>query len=190
MDAEQFDRLTRALSRHFSRRAAIAAALVGTAASRMGQAEAQDATPAPEGEKPVFMFVQTAELGRGEVNPAAGTPAADGTPLAGGGANFLLTLEGHSGQTIYFSDRPDRIFGALPTEDFLVNFGFTPVNPPNAALVANFAAGDGVVVLELIEPVYDPATNLLTYGIEALETYAGENLDPVLREQVTERLPA
>jgi hypothetical protein len=196
MDAERFDHLTRALGSRVSRRTALAAGLSGIGAIRQGGTAAQDATPAPgaipaaEGDNPVFMFVQTATSGRGEINPAAGTPTADGTPVPGGGASFLLTLEGHSGQTIYFSDRPDRVAGAIPTEDFLNGLGFSPANPPNAALVAEFDAGQGVVVLELLAPTYDPVTGLLTYGAEGIGAFAGERLESVTRDQIAERLPA
>jgi hypothetical protein len=136
------------------------------------------------------MFVETFASGRAEVNPGVGTPTADGTPVPGGGAPLLLTLEGHTGQTIYFSDRPDRIVGAVPTETFLGQLGFSAANPPNAALVAEFEAGQGVVVLELIEPSYDAESGTLTYGAAILEGYRGGNLAPVTAAQVTERLPA
>jgi hypothetical protein len=192
MDASRFDRLTRRIAGRTSRRTAVGSALAGLGLGAFGQlAPAQEATPGPtDGENPVFMFVQTFAAGRGEVNPGAGTPTPDGTPVAGGGARFLLTLEGHTGQTIYFSDRPDRIVGAAPTEQFLDGLGFTPVNPPNAALVGEFRTGQGVVVLELIDPVYDPERGSIMYGAEVLEGYGGENLSPVLTEQVAERLPA
>lgn len=189
MEASQFDRLTQRFAGRTSRRTALGTALASLALAHGSHASAQDATP-DDGEDPVFLFVQTAASGRGEINPAAGTPAADGTPTPGGGAPFLLTLEGHSGQTIYFSDRPDRIVGAAPTQTFLDGLGFSAANPPNAALVAEFKAGDGVVVLELIEPVYDEATGTLAYGVKELATYAGDNLEPVTREQLIERLPA
>jgi hypothetical protein len=136
------------------------------------------------------MFVQTAASGRGEVNPSAGTPAVDGTPTPAGGASFLLTLEGHTGLTVSFSDRPDRVVGVTPTGDFLEGLGFSPQNPPNAAVVAEFEAGQGVLVLELIEPAWDADTGTLTYGAEVLEGYGGDTLTPVLAEQVAERLPA
>jgi hypothetical protein len=87
-------------------------------------------------------------------------------------------------------DRPDRIVGAVPTEDCLDGLGFAPANPPNAALVSEFLAGQGVVVLELIEPTYDPDTGTLTYAAEVLEGYEGENLTPELADQVAARLPA
>jgi hypothetical protein len=196
MDASRFDRLTRHLGRRTTRRTALGTALAGISLGALNHAAAgqatpaTDATPAAEGDQPVFMFVQTAASGRGEVNPAAGTPVADGTPVPGGGASYLLTLEGHTGLTVYFSDRPDRIVGAVPTEDFLPGLGFTPGNPPNAALVGEFKAGQGVVVLQLVEPGYDPESGTLTYGAEVLDAYQGGNLEPVTHEQLAERLPA
>jgi hypothetical protein len=194
MDTDRFDHLTRLFAGRTSRRVALGTALAGFSTGMLGNSvAAQEATPAPEAtvaKEPVFMFVQTALAGRGEANPAAGTPAADGTPTAGGGASYLLTLEGHSGQTIYFSDRPDRIVGAMPTGEFLEGLGFTPANPPNAALVGEFEAGDGIVVLTLTDPVYDAETDTLTYGAELLEGFAGENLASVTQQQVEARLPA
>jgi hypothetical protein len=193
VDVSRFDQMTRHLGARVSRRTALGAGLAGLGLSLGNRVSAQQATPATlagEGDEPVFLFVQTAVSGRGELNPAAGTPEVDGTPVPAGGASLLVTLEGHSGQTIYFSDRPDRIVGATPTEQFLDTLGFSPTNPPNAALVAEFQAGQGVVVLELIQPTYDPDTGTLTYGAEVLEGYEGENLTPVLTDQVAERLPA
>jgi hypothetical protein len=194
MDASRFDQWTRQLSKRISRRAALGTALAGLALTRTGHTSAQETgqngTPAADGEKPVFMFVQTAVAGRGEVNPSAGTPTSDGTPTPGSGAPFLLTLEGHSGQTVYFSDRPERIVGSVPSEDFLDTLGFEIDNPPNAALVAEFEAGQGVIVMELMMPTYDEEAGTLTYGVEGLGTFAGSGLEPVARDQVVEHLPA
>jgi hypothetical protein len=199
MDASRFDRLTRRLAGRTTRRTAVGTSLFALALGGLNHVAAghqatpaPDATPVAEGEEPVFLFVQTFASGRGDINPAAGTPVAEGTPTPGpgGGARFLVTLEGHTGQTIYFSDRPDRIVGATPTDDFLQEFGFYPDNPPNAALVAEFKTGQGVVVVELIEPRYDADAGTVTYGAEVLEGYEGENLVPVVAEQVAERLPA
>ena len=197
MDESRFDRLTRRLAGRTTRRTALGTALAGLALGGLDRlAVAQDATPVPgstpddEDENPVFMFVQTAASGRGDANPSAGTPAVDGTPVPGGGASILLTLEGHTGQTIYFSDRPTREVGAVPTADFLKGLGFGAENPPNAALVAEFERGQGVVVLKLVEPTYDAETGTLVYGAEVLEGYEGENLTPVLADQVAARLPA
>ena len=204
MNSARFDRFTRFLAGRSTRRAAVGSTLAGALAGLTSLdrlAAAQPATPSPAatpvpGAKPVFMFVQTARSGRGEVNPHAGTPAATGTPVAattpvpGGGAPFLLTLEGHTGLTVYFSDRPARVVGASPTAKFLPGLGFSPENPPNAALVAEFKSGHGLVVLKLIEPVYDASSGTVTYGAEPLQGYVGANLAPVTAAEVTERLPA
>ena len=197
MDASRFDRLTRRLADRTTRRTAVGTSFAALALGGLApHTVARQATPGlgvsppAEGEKPVFMFVQTFASGRGELNPATGTPEVAGTPTPGGGAGFLLTLEGHTGQTIYFSDRPDRIVGATPTDDFLEGLGFSPDNPPNAALVGEFKVGQAVVVLELLAPSYDADTGTLTYGAEVLDAYKGGNLEPVTHEQLTERLPA
>jgi hypothetical protein len=191
MDASRFDRLTRRLAGRTTRRQALGTALAGFALSEAAPAVAQDATPAPtEDADPVFMFVQTFASGHGVANPSAGTPSAEGTPTAGGGAPILLTLEGHTGLTVYFSDRPDRIVGAVPTDGFLDTLGFGAHNPPNAALVGEFQAGQGVVVLKLLDPAYDVDSGTLTYGADVLDAYEGGNLEPVTHEQLVERLPA
>jgi hypothetical protein len=90
-------------------------------------------------------------------------------PTPAGGEPVLLTLEGHTGQTICFSDRPDRIIGATPTAQFLDGLRFARENPPNAALVADFEVGQGVAVLDLLDPIWDPDTGTLVYGAEWLE---------------------
>jgi hypothetical protein len=195
MDTSHLDRLARDLASRTSRRTVLGTALAALALGGIDRVDAGQATPSPAatsqaGEEPVLLYVQTAASGRGEVNPAAGTPAVDGTPTPAGGASFLLTLEGHPGLTVSFSDRPDRIAGAMPTGSFFDTLGFTPGNPPNAALIGEFKAGQGVVVLQLTDPTWDPDTGALTYGAEFLDAYRGGNLEPVTREQVAERLPA
>ena len=91
----------------------------------LAPAAAQEATLAAEkGEEhhPVFLFVQLAE--QGTWGPSEESPDV-----------FLLTLARVSSQTVYFTDRPDRIVGAMETSGFLESLGFTPFNPPNAAAV-------------------------------------------------------
>jgi hypothetical protein len=197
MNDSRFDRLTRHLGRRTSRRTAVGTSLGAFAlgaldyvAAGRQATPAPGATPAAESEPSDFLFVQTAASGRGEINPGAGTPEVGGRPAPAGGASFLLTLEGHTGQTIYFSDRPDRVVGASPTPEFLKGLGFGVENPPNAALVAEFKSGQGVVVFELIEPTWDPESGTLVYGAEVLEGFEGERLAPVLDDQIAERLPA
>jgi hypothetical protein len=195
MDATRFDRLARSLAaRRLSRRTALRAGGTGVAATAAltalrGSAVAQDATP-PAGQEPMFLFVQTAASGTFQANPAVGTPVVDGTPTPGGGADYLLTLENHHGGTIYFSDRPYRIVGDAPTQQFLDGLGFSPENPPNAALVTYTEDGtQEVVVVELMEPSYDEASGTLTYGVIVLEEYQGEGLQHVAAQQQDAELP-
>lgn len=185
MDNVGFD----GLARRRSRRAALKggsttiAAAVSVALGRA--AGAQDASPAA-GATPTdgaFLFVQTAASGTFTSNPGAGTPAADGTPVPGGGARYLLTLEGHSGGTVYFSDRPERVFGDAPTNRFLDGLGFSPANPPNAALVAQTDAGQDTLVVELLDPAYDESAGTLTYGANVLGGYDGAMLAHATAQQ-------
>ena len=198
MDATHLDTLAKTLAPRLSRRAGLRAGGTGLVATVLAAAgwrrtAAQDvppaASPAASGEDGAFLFVQTFASGSFRPNPGAGTPQAEGTPAPGGGASYLLELTGHHGETIYFSDRPQRIFGEAPTERFLAGLGFGAANPPNAALVAQTDGGDDVVVLELVEPTYDPGMGTLAYGAEILAEYAGEGLAHVAERQLDEALP-
>lgn len=180
-----FDRFARALAVRMDRRQAVATGAAGlvltgaAAATGLAQAaqdppatpEAALATPTPgAAEKTFFLFVQT--FSAGTLTPHATDP------------NFYtLTLSGHAAETVFFSDRPERIVGSLPTTEFLDTLGFSPDNPPNAALVA----GEHVVVLELINPVYEETfgpdgTVTLTYDVAILEDYAEEGLAHLARQ--------
>ena len=191
MEPRHFHTLTRSLSARLSRRTALQASGIGLAVGLVAtaplQATAQDATPDPLGDAS-FLFVQSASSGTFTLNPGAGTPAADGTPTPGGGADYLLTLEGHTGNTVYFSDRPERIFGEAPTQAFLDGLGFAPSNPPNAALVTNDEQGnEDVLVVELLNPVCDDGAGTVTYGVNILSDYEG-GLDFVANRQGDEDL--
>ena len=192
MDATRFDSLSRALTARLSRRSALQASGAGLAAGlAVGaslRAVAQDATPDPLSDDATFLFVQSAASGTFAANPGAGTPTAEGTPVAGGGGDYLLTLEGHAGNTVYFSDRPERIFGSAPTQRFLDGLGFAPSNPPNAALVTNDENGnEDVLVVELLTPTYDADNGTITYGVNLLSDYEG-GLDFVANRQGDEDL--
>jgi hypothetical protein len=171
MDATHFDRIARLFAaRRLPRRQALAQGGTGLAAGALAAAglggataHAQEATPAagvPKGEHdPSFLFVQSFQ---------SGTLA----PKAGGGDAFTLTLDHGLGQTVYFSDRPERVFGATPTAQFLQTFPFGENNPPNAALVLEAAPGDtDVIVMELTNPAYDEATHTATYAAKLLADY-------------------
>ena len=204
MDGNRFDRIARVLAyRHLSRRDAVrdggATAVAAVASGGLGRVSAQPATPAAQdatasasstGFGQEFLFVQTAASGTLVPNPAAGTPTAEGTPTPGAGADYLLTLAGHPGQTVYFSDRPARVFGDAPTQRFFDGLGFPPDDPPNAALVAQTDAGDDVVVVELFAPTYDEGTGRVTYGVNILSDYAVEGLAHAAAQDTIAELPA
>ena len=179
MEPRSFDTLTRSLSSRLSRRAALRAsgcglAVAGLTASPL-RAAAQDApaTPDPLSDDATFLFVQSDAAGTFMANPSAGSPTTDSV-TAGGGADYLLTLTGHAGNTISFSDRPERIVGEAPTQTFLDGLGFAPSNPPNAALVTNDERGnEDILVIELLNPIYDPGVGSVTYGVNILSDYKG-----------------
>lgn len=159
----RFDRLTQALSNRLSRRSARrASAWLGGLAlvcATMAPAAAQEAPPVAPDEKAVYLFIQTFESG--SLRPKEGEKGI-----------FVLTLEGDHGRTIGFSDRPERIVGSAPTQAFLDGLGFSPTNPPNAALVLEPAADQtDVIVLELFNPQYDEAARRLTYDVRILDTF-------------------
>ncbi|MGC4105075.1 MAG: hypothetical protein QM753_01815 [Thermomicrobiales bacterium] len=173
----RFDLLSQALSSQTSRRSVVqrggAAVAGGIALSALaGTASAENATlvatpaasPVAETTEQVpFLFVQSA---------SSATFA-----QAGDGGGHRLTLKGHTGGTIYFSDRPERVFGEAPTQQFLDGLGFSPDNPPNAAIVTTNMDGSGdVLIVELTDPVFDAASGELSYGVSALETYTGDAL--------------
>lgn len=68
--------------------------------------------------------------------------------------------------------RPERIAGLVPTEEFLTGGadggrpGFTPADPPNAALVL---PGDRILIVELIEPTHDVTTGQARFQLRVLD---------------------
>lgn len=166
MDDSRFDLVAKLFAeRRLSRRMTLSQAGKAFAAGALAAAVpiadvvAQEATPVAENPKPEMLFVQAFE--QGGVVPKEG---ADGT--------YTLTLEHGLGQTIYFSDRPERIVGAAPTADFLKGLGFPVDNPPNAALVLEAAPGDtDFAVVELFNPRYDASSQTATYDVQFLKDY-------------------
>lgn len=182
MDPKRFDTVTRIFAeRRASRRSALKAGaaglistgLVATGLSNAGHA--QEATPEPAADsvgKGKTLFVQTYQQGKID-------------PKAGEAGTWTVTLEQGLGQTIYFTDRPERSAGITPTEQFIQAIGFPDSDPPNAALV--FENGDGNVdisVVELFNPSYDAATQTAVFDIQLLKEYA--QLGLTMQEQPTE----
>ena len=181
----RFDALSKSLSSRLSRRtlmktASGAAAGTTLAALTAPHLSAQQATPvaSPVGtapEKTEFLFVQS---------------AASATLKAETDTTYRLAMQGHTGGTIYFSDRPERIFGEAPTPVFLENLGFSPDNPPNAAIVTNSPDGTSdVLVVELTDPTYDATAGELTYGVTVLEDYESDGLSFAAAAQQDKMLP-
>ena len=124
MDPAQFDSITRFFaSRRLSRRSAIltgagvaALGVAGAAAQATPDAATGQATPEAGFNSDIpFMFVQT--FGAGSIDQAT-----DGVEL------LLLVADHVAGQTLYFSDRPERIVGMVPTEK-LLGVGESPRDP-------------------------------------------------------------
>ncbi len=159
MDPHRVDRISKLFAqRRFARREAIR----GNVAGAMAQEATPGATPpaGAGGEKAGFLFVQSFESG--SIAPKAG---AEGT--------FTLTLEHGLGQTIYFSDRPERIVGATPTAQVQQALGFTPDNPPNAAiLVENGTGSTNIAVVQLTSATYDEASRTATYDATPLADFS------------------
>jgi hypothetical protein len=148
-------------SSQLSRRRALAAAALagfgGAALATRGVA-AQEASPSPVAEEEVsYLFVQSG-FTSGILDQATE-----------GVQSWMLTLQGAPEQTVFFSERPTRIAGAISTERFLETLDFSADDPPNAALVIGVDEGATVVILELTEPVYDPDAATLTYITKILE---------------------
>lgn len=173
MDQQRFDRIAKHFAaRRLSRRSALLHGGAGIAASALAIAalertSAQDASPVAGERTSEFLFVQSFE--GGALTPKAET----GTPGPDSGAAYTLTLSRGLGQTLFFSNRPERIVGAVPTPRFLDALGFSPDNPPNAALVADLGNGDEeILVVELFNPTYDDASHTATYDVRILDDLA------------------
>jgi hypothetical protein len=169
MDPNRIDQISKLFAtRRLSRRAAVVgsanlgaiamgAAALSSAKSTSAQGASPAASPAAAEAKTEFLFVQSFE---------AGTllPKPEST------GEYVLELKHGLGQTLYFSDRPERIVGAVPTQRFLNALGFSPTDPPNAALVADLGDGnEEIFVVELTNPVYDEAAKTATYDVKILD---------------------
>ena len=108
----------------------------------------------------------------------------------------VLRLIDCNSVTTFFSDRPERIVGHEPTEDFVAQWGdgknsFSD-NPPNAALSVLLGSQPQEVIVELMNPRFDK--NDLLYDVKVLEgnsKLSGEEvslfIDPIVRRVVHHR---
>lgn len=165
MDGQRFDTITRRMARRFNRRGALTGGVgLGTVlmSSAASSVHAQDATPVveatPESDGTVeVLFVQ---------NFTSGSLVADG---ADGADGFTLALEDGSGQTVYFSDRPERLVGTLTDAQFLDGRAFDPADPPNAAIVSRSAGGEDILVVEPTNPALDATSGAVSYTARPLD---------------------
>src|SRR5262245_36262040 len=122
-----------------------------------GAAEAGDKAPASG--KPALagdassVYVQTARRGTFK-------PAGKGSPN-----EYVLTLQGVGGSTVYFSHGARRAAGGVATEEFLPTF-FAGGRPPTASV--NLASEERGAVVELSDPRYDARRGTLTYRAKVL----------------------
>jgi hypothetical protein len=185
MDSTRFDQLTRTFSTRLSRRRALATGAAGLSAlafaGRSLPGFAQDATPQAtpvSGQShPPFMFVQLADSGSWMPKPDE-----DGV--------YLLSLSGAGDQTLFFSDGN---YGTFATDHMLKTLGFTPVNPPNAAVVVTAPDGtQDVLVIELLNPIYRQVAegdDQLVYEAKVLNVYTGNGLEEWVPQADDDQLP-
>lgn len=158
---------TAAPTSRLSRRHAVVGGTAALAALAMAggrTAVGQEATPVagPEGTPAAagvsLLFVQS-------------FAAADVVPTDDDPKVLTLTLEGDTGRTLYFADRPSRIVGVVDTTVFVAEFGAeTAQDPANAALVGRADGGEEAVhVVELLELRFDEATNTAAYTVRLLD---------------------
>jgi hypothetical protein len=121
---------------------------------------AEGDAPAVTAPSSSFLFVQNATSG--EMILVEGTDDV-----------YSLVLRGVSPSTVYFSDRPERIVGQVPTGRFLEGLGFADDNPPNAALDLAIGNKSDIVVVELRNPRYDGNLGELRYDVQVLKTAEG-----------------
>lgn len=131
-----------------------------------------------------FLFIQSAM--NGSLVPDHKNNSGDGN------GTLVLTLNNISSQTIAFSDRPQRVLKEFDTPAFVDKWGAKKesfaADPPNAALVINQATQNqedrhGVIVIELLNPVFSNGNNTLTYDAKSLDI-AGEHGEDVVFSEI------
>ncbi len=136
------------------------AALVGGtfAATRIEAVLGQPATPVatPTDEGIELLFVQSY--------------AASTLSPTGDDGVFTMVLDGGTGETIYFADRPGRQVGTIATATFTEVFRReTADDPANAVLVAeNGESEETTYIVEFVDMLYDESTATATYTVRLL----------------------
>jgi len=130
-----------------------------------------------------FLFVQTAHSGT----------------LLPQDDKLVLTLNGVSPTTVFFSDRPNRITGHESTQEFVDNWSdgshSFAIDPPNAAmdiLSGNDNDSQDILIIELMNPMYDADAKTLQYEVIVLEepssgiSHYGDEMDGSIPESFGE----
>ncbi len=86
---------------------------------------------------------------------------------------FVLTLDDPTDYVTKFTDRPDRKTKIMELEKFLDKWGNSPDDPPNAGIDFRTTDGRQILVVELLNPSFDPGNNRLTFEILPIEPRHG-----------------
>ena len=85
----------------------------------------------------------------------------------------VMTLYGVPSKTVFFTDRPNRVIGSLPTDKFVAKWttdtgpnGFAK-DPPNAAVTVFEPGGAKTAIVELSNPRLDG--DKLSYNVKVLQ---------------------
>lgn len=102
--------------------------------------------------------------------PPTGTSVLGVVSAAGGTfEDGKLTLTGVQPTGTWFSDRPSRVAGTNPIEQFLDIF-FGTDDPPNAAIdLSGEPEGSDLAIVELSDPSYDATSGELTMSAKVIE---------------------
>jgi hypothetical protein len=116
------------------------------------------AAPTPQPSETSLLFVQSATSG--SLVPVHGAPE-----------RFTLTLRGVDGQTLWFTDRPERRAGYMTTGAGLKVLDFRgSKGAPNAVLsIPSAKPSKDMIALTLRDPKYDPQQRTVQYRATELE---------------------
>lgn len=105
-------------------------------------------------------------------------------PKVGEDDTCVLTLHSSADGLLLGSTRPH--LGQVPMQRLLDALGFTPDNPPNAALVAEHGEHGGeqeILIIELCNSAYDPDPGALTYDARVLADCSDDGLAHLAAQQ-------
>jgi len=166
MENQRFDTFTKWFARgRLSRRTVVSVSAAAVVLTVRGAPPAGAQTPvaSPVAHAGAMEFLAVQRFGAATLAPDSREAGA-----------YTLTLSQGSDQTLYFSDRPERVVGIESIQHFLLTFGFNLSDPPNAALVVQppdspRSQRQAIYVVELRSGRYDSAKRQLTYEVDMLD---------------------